>query len=116
MDLNLIWICEDGGFAHHWDKGWITQACMFRGCTGRKGHTFGALSSPTTGPTDWKLGHKTIHRDPSCTQALENVGPILYPAIVRRDNPSVVISHPGTHLVQEFLLTQGVKPSVLELI
>ena len=34
---------------------------------------------------------------------------ILHPAInsVWRDNPSVVTSHPGTHWVQEFLLTQG---------
>ncbi len=41
------------------------------------------------------------------TQALENGGPILHPAIVWRDNPSVVTSHPGTHRVQEFLLTHS---------
>ncbi len=35
------------------------------------------------------------------------VGPVLHPAIVWRDNPSVVTSHPGTQPVQDFLLTQG---------
>ena len=33
--------------------------------------------------------------------------PVLYPAIVWRDNNSFLTSHPGTQQVQEFLLTQG---------
>ncbi len=36
------------------------------------------------------------YRDPSCTLAFEYVGPVLHPAMVRKDNPSFVTSHPGT--------------------
>ncbi len=35
------------------------------------------------------------------------MGPILRKAIVWRGNPSFITSLPGTHRVQEFLLTQG---------
>ncbi len=52
------------------------------------------------------FSHKN-YRDSSCTLALENVGPVLHPAIFWRDDPSVVTSHPGTQQVQEFLLNQG---------
>ncbi len=42
-----------------------------------------------------------------CWSIVIHVGPVLHPAIVWRDNPSVVTSHPGTQRMQEFLLTQG---------
>ena len=35
------------------------------------------------------------------------MGPILHPAIVLSDNLLFVTSHPGTHRVQDFLITQG---------
>ena len=38
---------------------------------------------------------------------LAPVKAILHPAIVKRDNPLFEISFPGTHRMQEFLITQG---------
>ena len=51
-----------------------------------------------------KISHNALFWVPLVSM----MGPILHKAIVWRGNPSFITSLPGTHRVQEFLLTQGV--------